>query len=32
MGVSPTPRTYCYNDQESTHILGEAFQRELRMV
>ena len=29
MGVSPTPRTYWYLDQESTHILEEAFQREL---
>ena len=29
MGVSPTPRTYWYIDRDSTHILGEAFQREL---
>jgi len=29
MGVSPTPRTYWYIAQDSTRILGEAFQREL---
>jgi len=29
MGVSSTTRTYWYIDQESIHILGEAFQREL---